>query len=165
MKASSPSSGQPTSPENPSSTVTSTTYFEYRSMFIGPLPLPEMLEHYERVLPGCAERILAMSERGLALTEEQMRHRQGIEAAVVQGDIKRADLGLKFGTIVMTFIIVVGAIALFKGHSGYGISLIAGSVSVVLGTYIHGTSTRRHQLQRRAEQVPQDAPNLPDDSE
>jgi len=153
---------QSESEEQAGSTLVRAEYYQFQTMFIGPLPLPDMLEQYERVLPGCAERILAMSERGLLITEEQTHHRQAMESAVVHSDIKRADLGLKFGTVVITLIIIVGAITIFTGHPGYGITLIGGSVSIVLGTYIHGTATRKQELRRKAEQVPRNPPESPD---
>jgi uncharacterized membrane protein len=37
--------------------------------FRGPLPPPELLEHYEKVLPGGAERIFRMAEN-----EQEHRH-------------------------------------------------------------------------------------------
>lgn len=41
------------------------------SLFVGPLPNPEMLEKYEQIYPGIAERILQMAEK-----EQSERHRQ-----------------------------------------------------------------------------------------
>lgn len=40
--------------------------------FEGPLPPPDMLAHYEDVVPGAAERILSLAER-------QQRHRMGVD--------------------------------------------------------------------------------------
>ncbi|MGL4370892.1 MAG: DUF2335 domain-containing protein, partial [Spirochaetota bacterium] len=42
--------------------------------YSGPLPLPSDFSGYEAVLPGAAERIMAM-------TEEQSRHRMKCEEA------------------------------------------------------------------------------------
>lgn len=46
-----------------------TTYMQ--KVHSGPLPAPEDFEHYERVLPGSADRIIALTER-----EQAHRHKQ-----------------------------------------------------------------------------------------
>ena len=61
---------------------TRTTAVAVSQSFSGPLPPPEVLEHYERIAPGTAERLLAMAE-------SQSAHRQGHDAAV----LKLLDLG------------------------------------------------------------------------
>ena len=45
--------------------------------FQGPIPPPSVLEAYEKILPGAAERILKMAEN-------QSTHRQEIEKIVVR---------------------------------------------------------------------------------
>jgi uncharacterized membrane protein len=54
--------------------------------FQGPLPRPEDFAAYERVLPGAADRILAMAEN-------QATHRQGLERRAVTGDIIKSMMG------------------------------------------------------------------------
>ena len=49
-----------------------TSVIEIRRKFRGPLPPPAVLDQYEDVVSGAAERILVM-------TEEQHRHRMSIE--------------------------------------------------------------------------------------
>lgn len=51
--------------------------------FKGPLPPPILFEHYNRVLPGSAERILQ-------LTENEQSHRQQWETSVL--DAQRSDI-------------------------------------------------------------------------
>jgi len=45
--------------------------FKHTSLFIGPLPSPDLLAKYEDIHPGIAERILQMAEK-----EQVERHRQ-----------------------------------------------------------------------------------------
>src|SRR5438128_2321125 len=57
------------SPFNPTITVTTNTaQLQYPS----PIPPPEILEQYERIIPGASQRFLA-------LVEQQTEHRQGLE--------------------------------------------------------------------------------------
>ena len=54
--------------------ITSTTRFE------GPIPPPAALADYDKVFPGCAERLVA-------LAESQSAHRQELEKTVVRANV------------------------------------------------------------------------------
>jgi len=41
-----------------------------KSLFSGPLPHPDTLKHYEKIIPGSAERILTMVEKQYNLKQE-----------------------------------------------------------------------------------------------
>jgi uncharacterized membrane protein len=56
----------------------------------GPLPPPQILEYYERVLPGSAHRLLTMAE-------EQSRHRMAREASGHEADIRQTWVGMFLG--------------------------------------------------------------------
>lgn len=87
--------------------------------FRGPVPAPDDLAEYERVLPGCADRLIS-------LTERQSRHRQQIEKNLVNSDVKLASRGQTYGFIIgMT--VIIGAIALIAVGSE-----IAGFVSLIV---------------------------------
>ena len=62
----------PSVPERPSS-----VQIERATFHSGPLPSPDVLQKYDQVLPGLAERIMR-------LTENQHRHRQAIETRIVK---------------------------------------------------------------------------------
>ena len=53
--------------------------------FSGPLPPPEILERFNDVGPGAAERIIKMAE-------EQFAHRVYLEKNVIGSDIERSNL-------------------------------------------------------------------------
>lgn len=55
----------------------------------GPLPDPDTLQRYEQVLPGLAERIVAMAEK-------QSDHRQSLERAVILNGIKAEGRGASY---------------------------------------------------------------------
>lgn len=59
----------------------------------GPIPSHEDFAGYEAILPGSADRILAMAE-------QQGKHRQALENKVINHDIVKSYLGLAFGLIV-----------------------------------------------------------------
>jgi uncharacterized membrane protein len=62
--------------------------------FSGPLPPPAVLAKYNEVLPGLAERIVA-------LTEQQSAHRQALEAAVTKGNIAAQGRGQWFALVTV----------------------------------------------------------------
>lgn len=57
------------------------------SIWIGPVPPPEILAGYEKALSGTADRILAMAET-------QQKHRHGMESKVLDSHIARSQQGL-----------------------------------------------------------------------
>lgn len=63
-----------------------------RTVRSGPLPDPEDLAHYDRVLPGAADRIVSMAER-------QAGHRQQLEQIAVRADLRLATMGMVLGYI------------------------------------------------------------------
>lgn len=67
--------------------------------FIGPVPPPEILKNYDVALPGSAERILKMAE-------DQAHHRQAMEKAMIESEIKDGRLGMLFA-----FVLGVGCVA------------------------------------------------------
>ena len=83
------------------------------STFSGPLPPPEALTQYESVLPGAAERIFQMAER-------ELRHRQSIEGTIVNGDSRRAYLGIVLGTLVALGALGAAAYAISQGEALVG---------------------------------------------
>ncbi len=56
----------------------------HQEVFIGPLPPPEVIERYERLLPGAADRVLALAER-----EQAQRHALETEALRAQIEDQR----------------------------------------------------------------------------
>lgn len=59
---------------------TSPVSVAHQQSFEGPIPPPALLEHYDKIVPGAAERILAMAE-----SETAHRHRQ--EALAIEANI------------------------------------------------------------------------------
>ena len=94
--------------------------------FSGPIPPPSIIEGYERVLPGSADRIITMAEK-------QSEHRQKMEEKMISAESRDSLLGIIFafllgvGCIIAAVIMVCvvpqnsGAIAgAFLGVTGRG---------------------------------------------
>lgn len=93
-----------------------------QSTFSGPIPPPSILEGYEQLIPGAADRILKMAE-------SDARHQQEIEFAALSGtlaEVKRAQL---FAFFIV--IIALGAAMLALKMGSPDVAGIIGGTTVV----------------------------------
>jgi uncharacterized membrane protein len=92
-----------------------------------PLPSPELFAQYESVLPGSADRIIA-------LLEQQAEHRMRVEVSLVESAMRTERLGQVLGLAVVLFAFVVSAWLIFSGHGVpgtiLGVTDLAGLVAV-----------------------------------
>jgi len=95
--------------------------------FSGPLPPPEVLEKYNQVAPGLAERIISMAEK-------QSTHRQGLERTVVESNAYVQKVGPFLGFIVAMTAVGGGIELILKGKDGYGLAAIIGALASLAGT-------------------------------
>jgi uncharacterized membrane protein len=113
----------------------------------GPLPPPEQLASYDKVLPGLAERIVHRDERILTMAEKQAEHRQKLESFVITRNARSAAVGQALAFIIA---IVFGSFAFVLGSNGHELSasVLGGAELVSLVTvFILG---RRKQSQENA---------------
>ena len=97
------STNQPT-PGDPSNRELVAMHAEYS----GPLPHPEILQAYEQVHPGIAERIVQRFEK-------ESDHRQAIELKVVDAQINRDNADVSEVKRGQLFAFVLGAMGLLVG--------------------------------------------------
>ncbi len=90
--------------------------------FSGPLPHPDVLNRYDQIVPGAAERILIMAE-------EDAKHQRGIEKAALQSASSEARRGQIFGLIIGVFAFSTCIVALSLGSKKTAIAI--GSTTVV----------------------------------
>jgi uncharacterized membrane protein len=111
--------------------------------FQGPIPPPAVLEAYEALVPGGANRILKMAEN-------QAAHRQEIEKIVVRSGSRDSLWGIVVSAII--------ALCAF-GWSGYALSIgqtaeaVNGIVVTILGfvsAFVYGKRSTRLERQDRA---------------
>lgn len=121
---------------------------DYSEVSIGPLPPPDFLARYDEIVPGSAELIIRQFVA-------QGEHRRELEKLVVQGDNRRANLGLIAG-IAIGLIGVVGALILLSlGMSGEGIVTLLLSLSPIIGSLIYADRKREAERKSKAIQVPE----------
>ena len=81
--------------------------------FSGPVPHPEIVEKYEKILPGAAKNIFENWNK-------QVEHRQHLEKEVINSDIKKSKIGLFLGFIIVMTAIVGGIITALQGQLLFG---------------------------------------------
>ena len=105
-----------------------------QSSFSGPMPHPSVLEGYDRIVPGAAERILAMAE-------SDSKHQQAIEFAslrAAEAEIKR---GQWFAFSIGITALIASMLALWMGSPAVagviGGTTVVGLVSVfIVGRFV-----------------------------
>jgi uncharacterized membrane protein len=112
--------------------------------FSGPLPPPEILAHYNVIVPGAAERILVMAEK-------QSQHRQSLEAKVITSDITKSKMGLWFAFVLGLISLGGGVFLIHSGKTVAG-SIFSGVYLVgVISVFVYGSQQRRKEREGRAE--------------
>ncbi len=119
-----------------------------QEQFSGPIPHPSILQHYNQVVSGAAQRILSMAEN-------QSAHRIALEPAVVLSDVKKSERGQWFGLVVALVGLLV---ALILGLTEHEIAASAiGGVTLVslVAVFVVGRSEKKKEREEaRRERSP-----------
>lgn len=99
--------------------------------YSGPIPHPEHLSQYERILPGSADRLIKMAEN-------QASHRQNSEKKIIDFEIKNKSRGQIFGFILAVLGIFGGFVLVLCDKDVIGMSSLFGSVAILVGAFIYG---------------------------
>jgi len=102
----------------------------------GPLPPPEILERYNLIVPGAADRIIGMAER-------EAKHLQDYEMVRLHSTFEERRRGQLFGMIVGLATLSLAGVALFLGHE-HAAEILGGSTVVGLaGVFVFGRVWRQ----------------------
>ncbi|MDR1205511.1 MAG: DUF2335 domain-containing protein [Peptococcaceae bacterium] len=116
----------------------------YSHIHSGPLPSPEILQGYESVLPGAADRIIAMAEK-------QAQHRQEIEKIAYRSESRNSFTGVVMAGAV---VVLISVPAILSGNAV--IAGLLGSAGLVglAGAFIYGTRAQQKQKQKQVPKEP-----------
>ncbi len=101
-----------------------------------------MLEHYERILPGAAERIFKMAE-------DQSQHRRKLETKVIDTDTVNSRLGLVLGFLIGLAALGTSVWLVRLGNSISGVILAIGYITSLVGAFIYSTERRKQERTER----------------
>ena len=99
------------------------------SSFSGPLPPPNILDGYERVLPGSADRIITMAE-------EQLKHRHNLEKSVIKSNIRNEGVGMVFAFILTLTLMFFGGYLIINEKETAGYFAVFGPVVFHSASYV-----------------------------
>jgi uncharacterized membrane protein len=97
----------------------------------GPLPDAETLEHYARIIPNGAERVMAMAEK-----EQDYRH--GLTKKVSSRQLNQIFTGQVFGFILALIAIGGGIYLSYSGKETSGLATIISAMVLLVGAFIVG---------------------------
>lgn len=95
----------------------------------GPLPSPETLEQYGKVVPGLAEKIVGMAER-------EQTHRHELEREDLKQDRREASRGQYLGFVTILLLIVAALLALWLGSWPVALGFLAPAVFQTVGKLV-----------------------------
>jgi len=113
-----------------------------RASFSGPIPPPQFLAEYNKIVPGSAEIIINMAK-------EQATHRQELEKKVINSDIDNSKKGLWFGFIIGMTGIIIGAFIIYAGQVIAGSIISGGTLATLVGTFVYGSQGRKKEREEK----------------
>lgn len=108
--------------------------------FSGPLPPPEELAKYDRVVPGAAERIISMAE-------SEMRHRHKNEDKLSRGVVCTAVLSIIFAFIVAFSLVGLAAYVAYMGNGAAAATIAVGSIAGVIGSFLYKSKNKNKSIE------------------
>ena len=116
-----------------SKTIQKTTQqqVEITQAFSGPLPPPEVLQKYNEISPGAADRIITMAENEAA-------HRHEIEQLIVRSEAREGRIGQIFALIIGVVTICTGGLTAVYGSPIAGGFIGTGGVIGLVSAFIWG---------------------------
>jgi uncharacterized membrane protein len=93
--------------------------------FEGPIPPPNLLREYDAIVPGAAERILAMAEN-------EGRHRHALESNAIQANINAQEKQLQINELQVTSTFKSDRLGQWLGFLISG-GCVAGSIFLAIG--------------------------------
>lgn len=118
-------------------------HIEQHVEFSGPIPPPAILERYEKLIPGAAERILSMAEK-------QSNHRQAMEKRIIYSETFQAKAGMFFAFLIVIAALIIGGYLSLKNSPVSGLISLITAIGVIVTTFMLKRSAEKkisHTLQ------------------
>ncbi|MCB2263853.1 MAG: DUF2335 domain-containing protein [Candidatus Thiosymbion ectosymbiont of Robbea hypermnestra] len=113
-----------------------------RTSFTGPLPLPDILQKYDQVLPGLTDRIVRMAEA--EGNHRRTQESQALEAEIendhklVDAYIKEVRIGQQFAFVIAVVALCLGSYVAVNGGEFAGAVIGAGGLIGIVTAFIQG---------------------------
>jgi uncharacterized membrane protein len=101
------------------------------------LPSPEILQRYNSVLPGLADRLVSQAE-------QQTSHRIFMERRRLNSNILKSLLGLLFGFLIGVLGVGGGLYLTYAGFNVIGIIFSSATLVSLVMSFVYGSQSRRY---------------------
>jgi uncharacterized membrane protein len=119
---------------------------QYTEVTSGPLPDARQFEHYEKVLPGSAERLLRMAEI-------QSAHRQALERQAVASNIRDSRQGVVFAFVICMATVLGGTVVALLGEAWPGVVLGSSGLAGIASVFVYGTRSSRKEREAKEREI------------
>lgn len=85
------------------------------------------------------------------MAESQAMHRQTIERAVIEGNIKAQSRAQRDGLIIILSVVGIGAWLMSQGKDAYGFGAIVGSLGTLVGVFMWGRYRQERERKEKAQ--------------
>lgn len=103
--------------------------------YSGPVPPPEILSGFEQIIPGAAERILAMAE-------ENGRHQREMEKAAITFASDTVKRGQVYGLIIGILAFITCIVALLLGSESTAMTIGGVTIVGLVAVFVTGRSKK-----------------------
>lgn len=110
------------------------------------LPPPEVLQEYERIIPGITKLLLEMGDRHMALKHEMEKRAFNINSL-------KSFAGLIFGFLIGIFGLGGGFYLTFKGYNIIGVIFTSSTLVTLVMSFIYGGQSKRNGNHRNGDIV------------
>ena len=148
----------PSSPDTPGQSVA-----VLATSWTGPLPPPDILQQYDAVVPGAANRILMMAENLRQHRIDMMKAASDREDKALSlvdktlsGDASRSKLGLWLGFVVVLVCIGTAAWLASTGKTVFGLVFFLTPLAGLAGVFVYGTQARKAERRRNSANQPEE---------
>ena len=111
-------------------------------LYTGPLPPPEQLEVYERLMPGATKAFFEMFKK-------QSEHRQFIEREVVMSNVRSTTRGQWMAFTLFGTVAVLGFVTVFLGYTATGLIASMSNLAGVLALFFNRRSKYDKELREK----------------
>jgi uncharacterized membrane protein len=127
---------------------------ELLSLYVGPLPSPDVLRQYEQLHPGVTKTIFE-------LHSQRATHRMHLEKVVIEGENRRAYIAqIVAGLLSLTGFVTAGYFAHLH-HPVEGATIATGVIVGLATAFLTGTSSRRKERTEKAQIMAGQPPDKP----
>lgn len=110
---------------------------ERTQQYVGPIPPPSLLDEFNQIIPGAAERILRMAE-------ENAKHQREIEMLALTSAVKTTTKGQIFGLIIGLSAFITTGFSLYLGFENAAMTIGGTTVIGLVTAFIKGRTQKNN---------------------